>query len=91
MNSRTRPTGTPITAALAQAPAGPVLDLSTNVPNPGLRFGKAEVLRSTLLAMHGDASFTIKDASPVYTEAKKLGVVITTRQEGKKVRVWRIS
>jgi hypothetical protein len=86
-----RPTGTPIAAALAQAPEGLVLDLTEEVPCPGPRFGKQEVLRSTLLSMHGDMSFTVKDRNLVYIVAKRLGVVITTRQERGKVRVWRIS
>jgi hypothetical protein len=91
VNSRARPTGTPIAAALAKAPAGPALRLTEDVPCPGPRFGKAEKYRTTLLAMHGDASFTVKDATQVYVIAKKIGVVITTRKERGQVRVWRIS
>ncbi len=91
MNKRARPTGTPLAAALAQAPAEPTIELTTDVPNPGPRFGKEEIYRNTLLAMHGDASFVVKDATQVYPVAKKLGIKITTRQEGDQVRVWRVS
>ena len=93
MNKRARPTGTPFAAALARqpAPAPAKIELTTDVPCPGPRFGKAAEYRALLLDMHGDASFTVKDANLVYIEAKKIGVTITTRQEDKKVRVWRIS
>ncbi len=91
MKSRARPTGTPLAAALAQPPAEPALELSTDVRCPGPRFGKAEKYRSTLLVMHGDDSFVVKDATLVYVAAKKLGIVITTRKVGNQVRVWRIS
>ncbi len=89
--SRARPTGTPFAAALAQAPAGPKIELDESVPNPGPRFGKLEKYRTTLLAMHGDASFTVKDATQIYVIAKKLGIVITTRKKGAKTRVWRVA
>ena len=91
--SRTRPTGTPIAAALAQAPAssGSLLTLTDRVPSPGPRFGKEKVYRNTLLAMRGDDSFLIGDATQIYVVAKKIGIVITTRKEGNQVRVWRIS
>lgn len=89
--SRARPTGTPFAAALAQAPAAPRIELDDSVPNPGPRFGKESIYRATLLAMSGDQSFTVKDATLVYPVAKKLGIKITTRTEGDQVRVWRVS
>lgn len=70
---------------------GSMLELTDSVPNPGLRFGKEQIYRNTLLAMKGDASFTVKDATQVYPVAKKLGIKITTRHEGDQVRVWRVS
>ena len=73
------------------APGGPLLVLTEAVPNPGPRFGKNAVYRNTLLAMSGDQSFVVKDATLVYPVAKKLGIKITTRQEGDCVRVWRVS
>ncbi len=93
MKNRPRPTGTPLAAALAQTPAAPDsrFAVTDSVPCPGPRFGKANVYRNTLLEMHGNDSFLIKDATQVYVEAKKLGIVITTRKEGNEVRVWRIS
>jgi len=76
--------------APASDPAGPILELTDSVPNPGPRFGKDEIYRNTLRAMKGDDSFTLKDATMVYPIAKKLGIKITTRQEGDHVRVWRV-
>lgn len=91
MKNCARPTGTPLAAAIDQRPAPATLKLSTDVPCPGLRFGKLQKYKDTLLAMHGDASFLIKDATQIYVVAKKLGIRITTRKEGGQVRVWRIS
>lgn len=89
MKAGVKPTGTPFAAALAQAGAAPALELTEDVPCPGPRFGKREVYRATLLAMHGDMSFLVHDATQVYVEAKRLGIVITTRKVRDGVRVWR--
>jgi len=90
MNARL-PTGTPLGRALAaRRPEPEPLPLDEHVPNPGTRYGKAEIIRNTLLQMKGDDSFLIKDANQVYLEAKKLGMVITTRRQGDQVRVWRL-
>lgn len=91
MNKRARPTGTPFAAALAQPPVEPILKLSMDVPCPGPRFGVSAKIRTTLMAMHGDASFIVKDPNMVYNEAKKLGIRVRTRKEGTHARVWRIS
>ncbi|TAK81735.1 MAG: hypothetical protein EPO20_24015 [Betaproteobacteria bacterium] len=91
MNARPRPTGTPIAAALAKTPEGPMLKLTEQVPCPGPRFGKEEQYRNTLRAMHGDMSFVVPDATQVYVVAKKMGITITTRKDRAGVRVWRLS
>ena len=88
MNARL-PSGTALARALTQAPAPEVLPLDEHVPRPQPRFGKADVIRATLLAMHGDKSRLVKDATLWYVEAKKLGVKIQTRRDGDMVRVWR--
>lgn len=74
----------------ADAPAARTLELSDAVPNPGPRYGKNEIYKAMLLAMRGDMSFVVKDATMVYPVAKKLGIKITTRPDGEKVRVWRV-
>lgn len=89
MNAR-HPTGTRIERALTTARPAPTLPIGAAVPCPGQRYGKAEIIRATLLAMKGDDSFVIKDATQVYSEAKKLGIVITTRKSAAGVRVWRL-
>lgn len=90
MNAR-RPTGTRLGVAAARDRAPEPLPLDTHVPNPGLRFGKAARYRTTLLAMHGDASFVVDDPNLVFIEAKKLGITITTRKDPAGVRVWRVT
>lgn len=80
-----------VSPAQADTPSGPMLELTDEVPNPGLRFGKEHIYRNTLLAMKGDASFVVKDATQVYPVAKKLGIKITTRKEDGRVRVWRVA
>ena len=89
MNAR-HPTGTAFARAVAQAPAAPALPLDRNVPNPGERYGKAEVIRATLLAMRGDASRVVPDATQWYAIARQLGITITTRKTAAGVRIWRI-
>ena len=90
MNARL-PTGTPLGRALAaRRPEPEPLPLDEHVPNPGTRYGKAEIIRNTLLQMKGDDSFLIKDATQVYLVAKQLGIVITTRKTPGGCRVWRL-
>ena len=91
MKAGVKPTGTPFAAALSQAGATPALALTEDVPCPGPRFGKREVYRATLLAMHGDMSFLVPDATQIYVVAKDLGIRITTRKVPGGVRVWRIA
>ena len=87
---RVQPSGTVIEFATRQAPRVEPLPLDTHVPRPTPRYGKGARYRETLLSMHGDASFVVDDATLVYAEAKKLGIVIQTERKGKKVRVWRV-
>lgn len=89
MNAR-HPTGTQLGRALTTPRPAPVLPLDTHIPNPGLRYGKAEVIRATLLAMHGDASHVVSDATQWYAIARQLGIEITTRKDPGGVRVWRV-
>lgn len=89
MNAR-HPTGTPLERALTAQRPVPMLPIDTAVPCPGERYGKAEIIRATLLAMKGDDSFVIKDATQVYLVAKQSGIVITTRKTTAGVRVWRL-
>jgi len=90
MNARL-PTGTPLGRALtARRPEPEPLPLDEHVPNPGTRYGKAEIIRATLLAMRGDRSQLVKDATQWYAIAKQLGIEITTRREPAGVRVWRL-
>ena len=84
------PTGTTLSRALTTARPAPVLPLDEHVPCPGPRYGKAEVIRATLLAMHGDASHVVADATQWYLVAKQLGIVITTRKDPAGVRIWRL-
>lgn len=73
------------------APTESLLEITAHVPCPGPRTGKGEVLRDTLFAMHGDDSFLVSDVTWVYEVAKRAGIRITSRREGAKIRVWRIS
>lgn len=84
-----KPTGTPLARALVQAPEPETLPLEA-VPCPGPRFGKAAILKATLMKMHGDLSFTCKDPNLAFIEAKKLGIKITSKKEADHYRIWRI-
>jgi len=89
MNARL-PTGTPLGRALTTPRPAPTLPIEAAVPCPGGRYGKAEIIRNTLLQMKGDDSFVIRDATQVYLVAKQLGFVITTRKAPGGCRVWRL-
>jgi hypothetical protein len=89
MNAR-QPTGTLLRRALSAPREVPLMPLDSSVPCPGGRYGKAQIYRATLLAMKGDDSFVVKDATQVYAEAKKIGVTITTRKTSAGIRVWRL-
>lgn len=89
MNAR-HPTGTRIGVALGIERVSNPLPLETHVPCPGPRFGVAERLRATLLAMRGDESFVVRDPNLAYIEAKKLGIQITTRKAVGGTRIWRL-
>lgn len=89
MNVR-QPTGTAMVRALVERRPAATLPIETDVPCPGNRYGKAQIIRDTLLNMKGDDSFVMKDATQVYLVAKQLGITITTRKDAAGVRVWRV-
>ncbi len=86
-----KPTGSPFTEALSQSAGVELLAIQEGVPNPGKRYGLGVQVRATLLRISGDQSFVVEASSynTVYAEAKKLGIKVVIKTEGKKVRVWR--
>lgn len=64
------------------------IDKGVPIPKPSLRGAKLYPLRNMMI---GDSFLVDNPAlrSGIYSNAKNVGIKITVRQEGKKLRVWR--